>query len=317
MTFRERMDREAKALQRTRAAIPAWRRGILAQAVRRRAVEGLQRLGMIGDVLSDKPVRILSLGAGVQSSTIVLMMHKGELPPADAAIFADTGAEPKRTYQWLDWLTREVAGTLPVVRSMFKDGLTKGIEGAVDGSRTRCAPPPFFTTGGGQVRRHCTGDFKIDEIKRTARRIFPDAQSRGLVQIIGFSTDESTRCFVPDAQYIRNEYPLIDLGMSRRECMRWCVLHDYPMPPRSACVYCPYRSNWEWREMREACPDDWAEACRVDALIRKGLPGFRETPFVHRSLAPLAEADLRDEAEKVGQSFMWPNRLKCHGLCWE
>lgn len=39
--------------------------------------------------------RVLNLGAGTQSSVIYLMMCRGELPPADVAIFADTQWEPK------------------------------------------------------------------------------------------------------------------------------------------------------------------------------------------------------------------------------
>ena len=36
-------------------------------------------------------LRVLSLGAGVQSSTLALMIEKGEIPMVEAAIFADTG----------------------------------------------------------------------------------------------------------------------------------------------------------------------------------------------------------------------------------
>jgi 3'-phosphoadenosine 5'-phosphosulfate sulfotransferase (PAPS reductase)/FAD synthetase len=41
-------------------------------------------------------VRVISLGAGVQSTTVLLLAHRGELPggPVDYAIFADTGWEP-------------------------------------------------------------------------------------------------------------------------------------------------------------------------------------------------------------------------------
>ena len=42
-------------------------------------------------------LRILSLGAGVQSSTLALMIEKGEIPMVDAAIFADTMGEPNCT----------------------------------------------------------------------------------------------------------------------------------------------------------------------------------------------------------------------------
>ena len=42
--------------------------------------------------------RFLSLGAGVQSSTLALMIANGELEPVDSAIFADTGWEPRKVY---------------------------------------------------------------------------------------------------------------------------------------------------------------------------------------------------------------------------
>ena len=52
-------------------------------------------------------LRVLSLGAGVQSSTLALMIEKGEIPMVEAAIFADTGGEPAVVYKWLDWLSAE------------------------------------------------------------------------------------------------------------------------------------------------------------------------------------------------------------------
>ena len=38
-----------------------------------------------------KPLRILSLGAGVQSTTLLYMMIEGEIERPDHAIFSDTG----------------------------------------------------------------------------------------------------------------------------------------------------------------------------------------------------------------------------------
>jgi hypothetical protein len=47
-------------------------------------------------------MRILSLGAGVQSTTMALMAAVGEIADKpDAAIFADTGWEPKAVYDHL------------------------------------------------------------------------------------------------------------------------------------------------------------------------------------------------------------------------
>ena len=49
------------------------------------------------------PFHVISLGAGVQSSTMALMAAHGEITPMpDAAIFADTQSEPASVYRWLD-----------------------------------------------------------------------------------------------------------------------------------------------------------------------------------------------------------------------
>ena len=65
---------------------------------------------------------ILSLGAGVQSSTLALMAAKGEIKPMpDCAIFADTGAEPQGVYDYLDWLEKQLP--FPVHRVMEGKGL--------------------------------------------------------------------------------------------------------------------------------------------------------------------------------------------------
>ena len=54
-------------------------------------------------------LRILSLGAGVQSSTLALMIEKGEIPMVDAGIFADTQAESKETMEFLNWLKSKLS----------------------------------------------------------------------------------------------------------------------------------------------------------------------------------------------------------------
>jgi hypothetical protein len=54
-------------------------------------------------------LRVISLGAGVQSTTMALMAARGEIGPMPVcAIFADTRAEPKGVYAHLDWLERQL-----------------------------------------------------------------------------------------------------------------------------------------------------------------------------------------------------------------
>src|SRR4051794_26158129 len=77
---------------------------------------------------------IISLGAGVQSSTMILLAARGELcdgvMPA-GAIFADTGWEPKQVYEHLDWLEGEVGDAIPIHRvtaGNIRDDTVKALE---------------------------------------------------------------------------------------------------------------------------------------------------------------------------------------------
>jgi len=255
-----------------------------------------------------KPFRVLSLGAGVQSSTLALMVKAGEVPMIDCAIFADTDAEPGPVYKWLDWLEKETASAFPTYRVMHKDGLTKDIERCVARETTWCSHPPFFADGVMQ-RRQCTWAFKVMPVRRKARSL---SGGRKTTQLIGISTNEARRAKPSDAKYITHEFPLIEHGMGRVDCMRWMVAHGYPTPPRSACVYCPYRANHEWDWLRSYDPEGFGEACRVDALIRKGMPGYIGELYVHRSLVPLAEVKFTDEDR--GQGVLFPG-VKCDGMC--
>jgi hypothetical protein len=174
-------------------------------------------------------LRMLSLGAGVQSTTLALMAAHGEISPMpDCAIFADTGWEPKAVYEHLAWLrspnvlpfpvhivsagnlradiiagaqgerwasipafTRNVtaAGTVVPVYDEDENG-----EPIIVGSRTLAAERVEI----GMIRRQCTNEYKIVPIRRKVRELLGIAGRRSptaLVaeQWIGISLDEAVR----------------------------------------------------------------------------------------------------------------------------
>ncbi len=94
-------------------------------------------------------LKILSLGAGVQSSTIFMMSCLGEIEKIDAAVFADTGWEPKAVYKWLGWLMKQgVIYGIPVTivqqGNIKEDALVSRVRGiAAEGNRW--ASLPLFT----------------------------------------------------------------------------------------------------------------------------------------------------------------------------
>ncbi|HHT9146006.1 MAG TPA: hypothetical protein ACFYD4_10075 [Candidatus Wunengus sp. YC61] len=247
-------------------------------------------------------IKILSLGAGVQSSTLVMMMEHGEIPKADAVVFADTGSEPAAVYRWLDWLKDNM--DMPYLQVQKDNGLTDNIERVCGGEATGSGNPPLFTENGGMIHRQCTGRFKISPIRKAAKVY------KKCIMIRGISWEERRRANPSDVKWITHEHPLVDMRMSRTDCKRWMVRHGYPIPPRSACVYCPYRCNLEWRKMRDEAPEDWAEACRIDDLMRDRLPGMKERVFVHRSCVPLRDAPI--DSNQINMFEGWED---CEGLC--
>ena len=261
-------------------------------------------------------LRVLSLGAGVQSTTLALMAAHGEIGPMpDVALFADTGDETVDTMETLEWLRS--GNVLPFqVRVVSRgDRLSDSLARRADPSRTteRFFAIPAFTGNGGQAPRQCTRHYKVDVLKAEQRRLAglkPREKAVGVVEVwIGISTDEVVRAGAAFDQWCVNRYPLLEMRMSRSDCVRWLERHGYPVPPKSACTFCPYRSNTEWAWLRDNDPAAWSEALRVDALVRTS-PRMRAEAFLHRDRKPLGEVDL-STAEERGQGML----MVCEAGC--
>jgi len=268
-------------------------------------------------------LNIISLGAGVQSSTMALMAAHGEITPMpDCAIFADTGAEPQGVYTWLKWIETQLP--YPVHRvsaGNIRDQIVRAMTERDKGYRID-GRPPFFTGKGGMLRRQCTQDFKIVPIGQKVRELIGLVKhQRGpktvsVAQWIGISTDEASRMKPSRLAYVAHRWPLIESGMSRTDCLAWMKAHDYPMPTKSACTFCPYHNDAHWREMKANDPVSFADAVMIDELIRDGMPGPKRPEndawFVHRSAQPLVDIDFRT-AEEAGQASMFDE--ECEGMC--
>lgn len=269
----------------------------------------------------------------MQSTTVLLMALHGEFPHRlDCAVFADTGWEPKAVYEHLDWLqARAEAGGVPVHR-VSAGNLKQALLDAVAGKTNSVANPPFFVRNAdakgeydtpdrdGMLWRKCTSQFKVNVVRREIRRLAQERFSTSKLpsgcveQWFGISADEWRRMRTSDVGYIENHYPLVDRRMTRQHCVDWLVRHGYRVPPKSACLGCPYHSDAVWRQMKRNSPDEWKETVAFDRAIRRGLPGVVGEAFLHRTMIPLDLVDLRDESER-GQMTLPGFDEECSGSC--
>lgn len=264
-----------------------------------------------GATMGVPDLRLLSLGAGVQSTTIALMAAEGIQPGLDGAIFADTGWEPKAVYDHLDKLDKVLADAgIP----LYRVGNGNIRENILDPTR-RFASIPYFIRNPdgskGMGRRQCTNEYKVTPITRKIRELLgakPPSyrrvpKGRLAEQWIGFSTDEIHRVsFKHRVLYLTSRFPLLDLEMSRTDCEAWLKSRGWTSVVKSACVCCPFRDNRGWRRMRDNQPDEFAAAVDFDSKIRRGGArgvSLRGEAFLHPSRVPLSLAPIdrpsRDE----------------------
>ena len=245
-------------------------------------------------------MRILNLGAGVQSSTLALMIAAGEVPMVDGAIFADTQGESRATYEWLDWLEKQLP--FPVHRAT-RGSLEADI--LADERKEVRYMLPTYTEGGGMGRRQCTRHYKIVPLRRKMRELGATAKNPANV-LIGISLDEAWRMKPSDRKYQVHSWPLIDKMMTRQHCIEWMRDHFGRTPPKSACIFCPFGDN---ERLGKLPPDEFTRVVALDEFIREraGTPGVVQ--YLRREMVPIPEINLR----KSSQIDMFIN--ECEGMC--
>lgn len=275
--------------------------------------------------------RILSLGAGVQSSTLALMAAYGDIEPIDAAVFADTQGEPKSVTEWLETL-RGLVNAAPHPFPIYT--ITAGSLEEVS-TNTKCSKktgnhyvrqmiPAFVARHDGShglLGRRCTAEYKIRPLNVFSRKLVP--VKRGCKHVvchtlIGISYDEVQRMKPSREPWSENIWPLIDLKMTRQDCLKWMESHGFPRPPRSACVFCPFHSDEEWRRLKTDEPEEFTRAVLFEQKMQHaftqttGNAKLRGEVYLHSSLKPLDEIDFTDRPGHI-QIDMFGN--ECEGLC--
>ena len=258
-------------------------------------------------------LRILSLGAGVQSSTLALMIEKGEIPMVDAAIFADTMGEPKAVYDWLNWLEKQLS--YPVYKVSFGNLREDSLN-----PKWNFVTIPVYTVNNktgkkGLLRRQCTSNYKINPVNQKVRNLLGLAKGEkrkkgtNVEMIMGISTDEIYRVKTNPIKYITNVYPLIDKKISRSQCKEWMIKNNYASPPRSACTFCPFHNNDEWRDIKKN-KEEWKEVVELDNFIRDKSRNQDEELFLHNSKQALSDIDFEKKSDQLD---LFNN--ECEGYC--
>jgi hypothetical protein len=254
-----------------------------------------------------KNYEILSFGGGVQSSALAILIAHKQVN-VDAIVFVDTGFEKSNVFAFLEKYT------LPMLE---KAKIPFYIAKTEDYEKKRYADfslPAFFTLHSKTHEITRSGMFCSDKWKRNVYQRFVNAQfgtKNTYTTFIGFSTDESSRAIrfskMPREDLFEKskplaktkwtyEFPLIELNMSRQDCIALVKSYFHVEPPKSSCIFCPNHKQDEWTHVKESA--DWEKVIAVDKIIRTyNSKNGIDTQYLTPELKPIDECVFSQKNE--------------------
>ena len=234
---------------------------------------------------------VLSLGGGVNSTALLFGLVERGTPP-DLILFADTGAEHDRTYAHLkhvdEWL--QAKGMQPVVRvnNAAREGFPhKSLEDECLNNKT--LPSLAFGFKG------CSVKWKRQPMDRFVKSWPPAkdqwAQGNRVTRLIGIDAGERHRGKIPDDKLFTYEFPLIEWGWGRAECIEAIESQGMPVPGKSACWFCPATTKPEILKLAHNRPDLFDRAVKMERNAASELNQVKG--LARHSLESIVEADSR------------------------
>lgn len=207
-------------------------------------------------------LRVVSYGGGVQSTALLVLAAQGKI---DYPIFlmSNVGddSESPQTLKYVAEVAHPYARDngltmIEVCNTVHGNPVTLLSElNRTDVDRWGMLPMRLERSGA-PGNRKCTKDFKITPVYRWLRANGATRKNPALLAL-GISTDEIQR-----AKPAYNElnpaqlktYPLLELGISRTDCVDIISDAGLPVPGKSSCWFCPYTPPSEWQRRRQEDP---------------------------------------------------------------
>lgn len=241
-----------------------------------------------------KHLKILSCGAGQQSTALALMSCENAVTPGkfplvpvyDAVLFCDLGGEPEHVYLQVRFIAAacEQAGIPFYVlkdKNLYDDIL-------VNYGKARVTLIPFWSLNAegkpGRMRRNCTIDYKILQMQNFVRwellgykkgeRTRPE-DIKAHEMHIGFTYEEAQRIFDNQHKLFVNKFPMCEMGITRADNYAY-VKEVWGLETKgSACLFCPFHTNYFFQYIKEHRPDDYRKVLALDRVIEEAVPNKR------------------------------------------
>ncbi len=241
-------------------------------------------------------MRTFSFGGGVQSTAVLILAAMGRVQ-YDSFLFANVGndSENPATLEYVGTVAKPYAAAhgielVELQRKRQKTGEMLTLYGNLLSSKSSINIPVYMGTGA-PGNRNCTGDFKIDVIGRWQKQHGATKETPAVCGL-GISMDEIQRARTESGiAWQTLEYPLLDLRMNRRDCVKVIQDAGLPVPPKSSCWFCPFHRRDEWMQLKRNTPELFDKAVALENTLneRRAMLG-KDNIYLHSSLVPLVNA---------------------------
>ena len=238
---------------------------------------------------------IFSCGGGVQSTACLVLAAQGVIPYR-TFVFANVGdkAESPGTIKYIADVLKPYAAEHSIewvdVQRQRRDGTPVDLYEELH-RPIRSIDIPVRMSNGAPGNRNCTVEFKIKPIAKWIKRNAPSCTLGK-----GISTDEPHRATPSrESDGYTSAYPLIELGISRNDCLRIVREAGLPQPPKSSCWFCPYKTTDQWITMRREKPKLFAATAELEEMLnRKRAEIGKDAVYISgvgaRKALPITEA---------------------------
>ena len=237
-----------------------------------------------------KTIRILSMGAGV--NTTAMLLKYGKTGRWDYCVFADTGAEVQETYDYIEKYLKPFCKecNLPWVTVRHISGLN-----IWDYYMSKGTLPLKKT-------RECTRAFKIEPINRFARTQGGTPESP-MVTELGICSDEEWRANMTqyDKPYIVKRWPFChEDPTTRNQCYEIIKDAGWPPPIKSGCDFCMFKPRSWFHKMAVEKPERFAEFVQLEKNDRR----YPKYPLDGRALLQNIIDNATLDAKKIPDDKM-------------
>ena len=240
-----------------------------------------------------------SFGGGQQSMAGLILAAQGRID-FRTFYFCNVGddSDLPATLRYVEEYAKPYAAEhgleLVELRRIMQRGQDKGRERTLLGElkmpASKSVRIPVRMANGAPGNRDCTNQWKIRLVAAETRRRGASVERPADVGI-GISVDEIQRAKDSTIPHQRTVHPLLDLGLRRTDCQRIIRDAKLPVPPKSACWFCPMKRPEDWQNLRREEPELFAKSCQLEAQLNERRAGLgKDAVYLTRFGRPLAEA---------------------------